>query len=274
MDTPGLIPHQKITSIIENVNQARHDIDSAFKLLQDAKDRLNTVLGDGSAVSYGHLWERDISDYDLARTLETIQAFQAKNAWKYLLRQTGLTAYMTERRQKELKDQIEKGDLPCLTVENVLSTLEGLSGQLGSLLLESVKEVFDWLRPSEWSWAGQYKTNKKFQVGYKVIITNATGSHLAGEWHLNYYHEANFRSLGNVLSLLDGQGVPHYPHDLCTKLREVFKDALAGEWYDAPYMRVKLYHNGNMHVQFVRTDLIDRLNQLGSDGTVGRGEAA
>src|SRR5262249_48678091 len=142
MDTPGLIQHQKIATIIDNVNQARHDIDLAFHLLQDAKTRLNTVLGDGSAVSYGHLWERDISDYNLAQTLEKVQAYQAKNAWRYLLRQTGLMAYMTERRQKELQEQIEKGDLPCLTVENVLSTLQGLHGQLGSLLLESVREVF------------------------------------------------------------------------------------------------------------------------------------
>src|SRR5262249_11156685 len=156
---------------------------------------------DGSAVSYGHLWERDISDYNLAQTLEKVQAYQAKNAWRYLLRQTGLMAYMTERRQKELQEQIEKGDLPCLTVENVLSTLQGLHGQLGSLLLESVREVFEWLRPSERAWAGQYKTNKKFHVGYKVIITAAVGSHWRGEWHLDYYREANFRSLGNVLSL-------------------------------------------------------------------------
>ena len=101
MNSTSVIEHQKIATIIDNVNQARHDIDSAFKLLHDAKTRLSTVLGDGSAVSYGHLWERDISDYDLPRTLEKVQAYQAKNAWRYLLRQTGLMAYMTERRQKE-----------------------------------------------------------------------------------------------------------------------------------------------------------------------------
>lgn len=265
MHTPGLIEHQTITTIIDNVNQARHDIDLAFKLLQGAKDRLNAVLGDGSAVSYGHLWERDISDYNLPQTLEKIQAYQAKNAWRYLLRQTGLMAYLTERRQKELQAQLDKGELPVLTVANVLSTLEGLHGQLGTLLLESVKEVFDWLRPQR----THYKTNQKFQVGRKVIITNAIGSHWAGEWHLNYYREADFRSLGNVMSLLDGQGVQQYPHDLVTQLRVVLKEgAGTGAWLDVPYMRVKPYGNGNLHVQFTRHDLVDRLNQLGSDGTL------
>jgi hypothetical protein len=266
MNTPGLIPYQTANMIVDNVDQARQDLLDGFKLLQSAKERLAAVLGDGHSTYYNSLWSGSISDSHLMARAAECDQFIATNAWRYLLQQIGMTAYMTERRQKALQDQLAKGTFPALTVANVMSTFQGLTDQLGTFLLEAVKEVFDWLRPPLQTWRSSYKTNHTYHVGMKVILTSAVESHWRGELHLNYYREANFRSLGNVMSLLDGQGVQHYPDDLVTQLRVGFKTSGRGKWLETPYLRCKPFGNGNLHIFFRRADLVVKLNQLGSEG--------
>ena len=272
MDTAGLIPRQTITTIVDNVAHARADIAEAFTLLIGAKDRLAAVLGDGSATYYGHLWTHQISDYHLAYTAAEVDAQCTRNAWRYVLEQTGLRSYMTEARQQELQAQLDKDEFPALTVENVLSTLQGLTSQVGTLLHESAKEVFDWLRPHSGCGIGALKTNKKFHIGSKAIVGWAVEAHYAGGYQLNSYRQANFRALGNVFSLLDGQGAQKYPDDLCTQLDTALRTAKPGTAMTVPYLACKPYKNGNMHLHFLRQDLVDRLNQIGSDGTLPAAE--
>lgn len=272
MNTTGIIEHQTARTIVENVTQARTEIQQAFILLQGAKDRLKHVLGDGVTNHYGHLWEGQVSDWDLPGVAKKTDTFIERNAWRYILKQTGMTAFMTERREKELRAQLEKGDFPPLTVENILSSLQGLVNQVGSLLQESVQEVFQWLRPGEHSAVGQLKTNKHFRVGHKVIV-NGVESDWNGHFRLNSYREANFRALGNVFSLLDGQGAQQYPDDLVTQLNMGLKQANSGNEVATPYLTCKPHKNGHAHLRFLRIDLLDRLNQIGSDGSLPR-EAA
>ncbi len=261
-----MIEHQKARTIVEQVTQARTEVRRAFGLLQDAKTRLATVLG---TASYGNsLWERSISDYNLERTAQETDTYLERNAWRYILTQTGMTSFMTPARQKALQEQLDKGQFPVLTVENILSTLEGLTGQLGTLLQESAKEVFDWLRPSPHSRVGQLKTNQYWQIGHKVILSYAVEAQYSSGYRLNYHRTSHFQALGNVLSLLDGQGVPQYPHDLCTQLNEGLKTCTSGDEVTTPYLRLKPYRNGNAHLVFTQPDLVDRLNQLGGDGSL------
>ena len=87
-------------------------------------------------------------------------------------------------------------------------------------------------------------------------------------YRLNTYCEAKFRTLGNVFSLLDGQGAQRYPADLCTQLRAGLERAQSGDQVNTPYLSLKPYKNGHAHLTFQRRDLVDRLNQLGGDGSL------
>jgi hypothetical protein len=272
MQTPGIMPHQTVTTIVENVDQARHDIAQAFTLLQGAKDRLKAVLGEDTYSA--NLWERDPSDYNLADAAATVDAFQARNAWRYILEHTGIQHYMTEHRKQELEDQLKAGTFPVLTVANVLSTLEGLRGRVGDFLNESVIEVFQWLRPQAPWGTGALKTNKKYRVGYKIITDYCIDHNSSGGFHVRYGMKQRIRALGNVFSLLDGQGVERYPDDLYTRMNAAIKHLDSGEKFTVPYMTGKCYGNGNLHLTFTRHDLVDRLNQIGSDGSLGQREDA
>lgn len=265
--TTEMIAHQKVTTIIENVEQARQDMKQAFDLLASAKARLGAVIGAGAGSYYDTLWERDISCSNLPARAEEADAHVARNAWRYIIAQTGITHYMTERRKEELQAQLKRGDFPALTVANVLSTMEGLAGDLGTLLAESVVEVFNWLRPQSTYGVGALKTNKKWKVGYKVITGYIVDLNYGGGYRVRYGMETRLRALGNVFALLDGAGVPQYPHDLVTQLNEAMKGVTSGTRVSVPYMQAAPYKNGNLHLTFTRTDLVDALNTLGANGS-------
>jgi hypothetical protein len=256
-----IIEHQKVSAIVENVNLALSDIQQAFTLLERAKNRLHATLGHNNTY-YDSLWEHDLTDYRLGEKGQDCLAHVTKNAWKYIVSQTGITHYMTPRRKEALQEQIKKGDVPALTVENIMGTLQSLAEQTPQLLQESIKEVFDWLRPTlNWG-VGKHKTNKKFRIGYKVILGSAVQRHWhADPWHFNYYREDNFRALGNVFSLLDGQGVERYPYDFVTRFKEGMKEH-GGDTFTDQYFHCVAYKNRNLHVAFLRHDLVDEINKI------------
>lgn len=267
MSSTAVIPRQTATMIVEQVLEATREIQRGFQLLHDAKDRLGRALGDGQRVSYNHLWMDRIYDSDLLKTSEKVTQQLEQNAWRYIIDLMGLQAYMTDRRRKELQDQLTKGQFPALTVDNILSTFTNLVGQVDSLLQESAAEVYRWLCPvHDWG-TGALKTNKHWKVGAKVIVGGAVEREwVGGGFHISYYREDNFRALGNVFSLLAGEGAQQYPNDLVTQLRAALKDVHVGEWVTTPYLRLKPYGNGRAHLTFTRLDLVDKLNVLCADG--------
>jgi hypothetical protein len=135
------------------VGQKKLEIKQAFETLRGAKARLQATLGDKGG--YYHNILPSSHNYGDSvfeeRSEKEVYDHLTRNAWKYILDQTGLKHYMTEKRRKEMEEQIQKNELPPLTADNIMGTLQGLAGRVKGLLDESIKEVFDWLRPhSAW----------------------------------------------------------------------------------------------------------------------------
>jgi Domain of unknown function (DUF4942) len=259
-NSTDLIEHQKVSTICENVEQAKLEVKQAFEILRSAKNRLRLTLGDSSVYhdilpsSHRHYGDAVFDERSETEVYDHI----TRNAWRYIMDQTGLRHYMTERRQKELDEQIQKNDLPPLSSENIMGTLQGLHGRLPDLLDESIKEVFDWLTPHEHSWRAAYKTNKLWRIGPKVITYGMRASYSSG-MEMNSYQRANWTALGNVFSLLDGKGVQRYPDDLYTRFNS--GRPAPGDLFTDDYFEIRAYANGNAHIKFKRLDLVKKLNQ-------------
>lgn len=257
-----LIPHQTVTAIVENVDKAREEVRQGFALIVTAKKRLHSALGDSNY--YDHIIKSSLSDYSFSdnEVVEESLRLITQNAWRYILEQTGLTKFMTDKRRHELEAQIDGDQLPPLTVENIMGTLQGISGKINGLLEECIKEVFDWLRPQQDWGVGALKTNNKFKVGQKVIVGWVVehGYHSA-KYQFQWGVEQRFTSLANAFSLLDGKGMQQSPHDFVTRC----KVAMSGgaETFEDEYFRCKFYGNGNMHIAFKRPDLLAQLNRVG-----------
>ena len=212
-----IIEHQKISTIVVNYETAQKEIKEAFELLVSAKKRLYATLGQ----YHDSIFNDRISDYSLADSAKKSEKTVRQNAWRYIISQLQIESMMSSAAKQKLDKQIEEDNLPELTVENAYSVLQGFAQNAPSLLEDAIKEVFDWLRP-RW---GHYKTNKKFYVGQKVIISYAVESWLG--MSLNYREEQHFRALDNVFHLLDGKGSPKYPGNLVTGLKTAMQEKKA-----------------------------------------------
>ena len=262
--TRELIEHSKVSAIVENVNEAKAEVKQAMDLLLKAKTRLKRTLGDGTCSA--NLWKGQIhdSDYSFEGVKKDSEKIITQSAWRFIIHHVGFNHFMTEKRQKELEKQIDNNELPELTEENIMGTLVGLSNRVDGLLQESLKEVYDWLRPREGSHRASYKTNKIYKVGERVI-TYGIQSGYHGGFRINHYSEANYRGLGNVFSLLDGKGVEKYPTDLVTRFNGAMDSREAGEKFEDDYFEFKCYRNGNVHVKFKSRELLQRFNQMAAE---------
>lgn len=111
----------------------------------------------------------------------------------------------------------------------------------------------------------ELKTNNRWKLGKKVIIGYMVETGYREGWRLKYHNEGKLIALDNVFHLLDGRG-PLKTHN--------------GPLYDAIYasdgqgetdfFRFKCYRNNNLHLEFKRMDLVNKINKVADSHSLGR----
>jgi len=251
-----VMPKDSVIAMIAEVRSAQAEVAQAFNLLECAKRRLKLALGEHR----DNLWEGNFRGYNMEREAKDSAALIERNAWKSVVARLQVREIVSVKKREELDRQLDNGELPLLTEQNVKAFIDQLHRDIGSLLEDSAREVFDWLRPtSNWK---QLKTNEKntYGLGDKVIMTWGMDSEYNKSMprRVSYHHEKYFRALDNVFHLLDGKGVAKYPTDLCTSISTAGKTGKC----ETPYFACKWFKNGNIHIQFLRMDLVERLNVM------------
>jgi hypothetical protein len=247
-----LIEHQKLSAIVENYEQTQAEIRQGFDLLATAKERLEALLGE----YHDDIFPERISDRHLRETAVECANFVRRNAWKYLLDHMQVWSIMSDSAKNHLMSQLRDNKMPEITHENVLGTFRQFLRNADTFFEDAVKEVFNFLRPGPWR--ERYKTNLRYKIGPRVILTWAVDS-----WSIKSGMTQSLRALDNVFHRLDGKGTPKYPDDLVTVLTEAIRKK--APVLDTPYFSCKWYKNGNLHVEFRRLDLLKQLNQLGGN---------
>jgi hypothetical protein len=189
--------------------------------------------------------------------LKDALSFLKVDSWKMLTEKTKTNSFASEKRVKDFNDQMKNRDVPDFTVENINAFLENLKNSLPQIFVESVNEVFNWLRP--WN-CEKYKTNEKnakFELGEKIIIESAMDSY--GFRGFSSYRENMFRNLDNIFHIMDKQPTAIYPKDIKTLVSIAGKD---GNLLETDYFSMKWFKNRNMHVKFKRMDLVEKLNAI------------
>jgi hypothetical protein len=138
-------------------------------------------------------------------------------------------------------------------------------GNVDKLVDELTKEIFDWLRPRVDSDGrsyngGKYKTNNREVIGSRVIRSLMVERAYNGGFHVRYDGESSqrLRTLENLFRALDGKGSTGtgYQSELQTAIeREKRGDG------QTEYFRFKACKNGNLHIEFLRADLLAELNR-------------
>ncbi len=247
--------HQRVTAMAAQYEQALQEILEASELINKANNRLKLEFGD-------HCHTHIDVEYGLRKSPAEIK----QRAWRYILEQSQVRSFLSLKRQKELETQINDNKLPEITKNNILSTLHSFLGDSSTLLTETVKEVFDWLRP----WRDDYKTNKKFRIGPKVIKEWMVDPSYGHRFNIRYGNENVLTALDNAFHLLDGQGVRRHPEKLVTAITTAMKNEQ--NIYKDDMFKCKWYQKGTLHIEFKRLDLLKQLNRIGSGGKAEVGD--
>jgi hypothetical protein len=192
---------------------------------------------------------------------DDVLAILQRSIWRLLVDRLGLQQFLSISAAKQLDEQLRTGDLPPLTADNVVTMADGFRQQIPQMLEASVREVFDWLTPqARWH---NYKTNSRFTVGRKVIVTRMVSLDSWSGWRVCYGGaEDHLSALENVFTSLDGKGCVTKTHysAISTAIKAAPKaETCEGE---TPYFKFRGFRNGNLHITFKRPDLVKRFNQI------------
>lgn len=253
----NLLPRHTIDSLVQTHDQAQQLVKEALDKLEQVRLLLTSVQGDKLPILFSsHTDFQYLSPDTVKRAQADAEKGLRGQCWKHALGLVGIREIMGRGDAEKFDKQFESGTLPDFTAQNVLATLRGLSSESAELATTAIREAFDYLRP-RW---GDYKTNQKYKVGRRVILSGVSVS----RGYVNHYREPDIRSIDKAFHVLDGKRPPVYPAGLVTAIRAA---SLAGEATAATeYFQCKWFKNGNMHVEFLRLDLLAELNRIGAGG--------
>ena len=254
-ENTSLVTRKTVEELVREWNMASHLLQTGLETLKQAEEHFRAFDGPGSHYDLCLFTHSDYTmDYD--RKITRLKAA----AWRYLVDRIELKKMASVKRAGEIDRQINEGtDLPDITMDNLFGWLQSLDGQAKKFLVEAIVEVFEFLRPPSL----RYKTNSGFKVGRRVILANRVEKAWSGtKFRVSYHYENQLRALDNVFHMLDGTPLSAYRNgDLINAINESGRGAGQTE-----YFRFKSFLNSNLHLEFKRMDLVQRLNEVGGNG--------
>lgn len=246
---------ETLTTMISVYQSATADITQAYALLEQAQGRLRSVFMDTPGYSFATN-DRNMYDRTGKKASDAILVNIKKDAWKHITERLELRKLLSIKRRDELDRQLDRAnELPELTEENIISMFQQSAENVNVYLEEAVLEVFEFLRPP----GSRHKTNTEFEIGRKVVLTwMLEKGYQRGKYRVNSHRDKYVTAIQNVFQMLDGQGpVKGYYGDLYNEIC----DSKNGTG-ETPYFKFKGYMNGNLHLEFKRLDLLERLNAI------------
>jgi hypothetical protein len=246
-----------VPELVAVYEQAERDIRDAYAMVLRAEERLRLAFKT-SYVSVSDNYDRVRWD-NPDDSLENVQ----RRLWGALVDGLEIRRFMSISAAEKLDRQLREDKMPPLTIANVLAMAQGFRQNLDEMLEESVADVFRRLTPqNDWK---RLKTNSKFEVGRKVIMSGMIERDWSG-WGLRWGQyssaEAELRALENVFTALDGKGSITKAH--YSAISMAIKAAPKAETCEGetPYFKFRGFRNGNLHITFLRPDLLARFNAI------------
>lgn len=249
---------KKVTAadMVRAFESARTKILESFRMAREAEADLAATFKLGGCAGF------DVADsygrVHFDRPEESIERIR-REAWGCIVDRLEVRRAMSVARAKELDEQLKNGELPEITVESINRLGLGYLQQLDEMLAEAVEEVFDVLRPHEWTRGGGYKTNTQLEIGRRVVLDGWVERGWSGGFQIHHYREQHVRALENVFTAIDGKGQIAKTH------RSVLADAIAAEKTgrgQTEYFAFKAHKKGTLHIEFRRLDLLKRFNAI------------
>lgn len=266
-ESTSLIKRQTVASMCEAWRAAKADIEEAFRLICKAQDGLKAGFPCDHGFSVQE-YGRDIDFHKPEGVLETLK----KQAWRVIIDRIELRRVLSLKRCQELDKQLETGkELPAIEETQIWAMLEGTLAQVNTFIEEAVRETFEFLRP----YNSSYVTNQKSasELGNKVILGWTIRAGYGTTYDVQYGGRSDqLRALDNVMYNLDGKGTVKTGRG--PLVDAISKTTFAEGKGETEYFRFKCYHNGNLHLEFKRPDLVQKINAIVGGLTLKGAKAA
>ncbi len=262
---PRLVPAE----LVAVYEKADSDIRQGFALVEQAMDRINAAFTldkpSGICVQRG-------SEYVRFGDPESHLKEVRRAIWHTMVERLEIRRFMSVAAWEELQREIDKGEVPELTEEAILAMAKQFSDRAPAMLEQAVAEVFDFLRPPH----SEYKRNSEFEVPRRVALTWVIDTWYTKTFPSKFLQprhqcEQKLTALENVFSSLDGKGSTTKSH--VSQLSEAIRKTKRGALGQTDYFAFRGFNNGALHLEFRRSDLLLRFNQI-AGGSRLRAKAA
>lgn len=253
------------SSIAEKVrvyNEAQETIRQGYALLAEAQQKLK------AAFSVGDRFDSDFDVVphdrfygDLNETAKKVEETTRRKAWRQIYQALDIDRILSIKRAEEIHKKLDEGELPEVTIQNIYEVFETLVQNTSHFAEESVREVYEWLRPREGGFGSKYKTNPKFEIGKRVILSFCVSNKWGGGFQVDYYREKNLLALDRVFHMLDGKSILK-EGSYRSPLVDAINTCGTGGFGETDYFRFKCYQNQNLHVEFKCPELVKQFNQI------------
>ncbi|NRC34109.1 DUF4942 domain-containing protein [Pseudomonas aeruginosa] len=236
-----------LTDLLVARQDAMRLIEDSHRTLQKAEEVL---------APYGH----NLMPYEAQprESLDRIRKELDGKMWRRAMDLTGFKQLM----DAEEADKLEKSLFPSpaeFTDANVRATFIDLQIRSEEMFRRGVFNVFRHL-------SDDYRRNKAepFRMGSSIIMRSmvrpAMRRGLCISDSMNNYAGNKLNDIDRVVKTLDKKRFD--PRSLEAAMNEVFENRGV---YEDEYFRAKSFKNGNLHLEFKRLDLLDKLNEQIAD---------
>jgi hypothetical protein len=175
--------------------------------------------------------------------------------WRRAFDLTGFRQLMDQQAVAEFEKSLSPVS-PEFTDANIRATFIDLRLKAGDMFRRGVFNVFRYL-------SDDYRTNQKepFRIGRKVVMSGMISPSFRSGLRIGYGYSADkLNDLDRVFKTLDEK--PFLPRTLESAMCAAFEK---GEVFEDTYYRARAFKNGNLHLEFKRLDLLDKVNEQIAD---------
>lgn len=256
-DHTEVICSTSIERVVSGRNAALAQIEALIHQLEDISAITNSI-GGGIARDWAMRQDFRCGCW-LMEKAETAMPVITRNldrsVWRDLMLKSGMISLMDAQARDEWHKNLEEGELPEISEENILATFEHLHHSKGEVFERGVVNVFKGL-----SW--DYKTNSPFSFGKKIIINNLV-THNRWGFSLNWgWRRDQLTDLERMLFLLDGKPIPDNRSNVTTRLMEHIRDHPGRQSYEDDFFSIRYFQKGTAHLTFKRPELIKKMNNI------------
>lgn len=256
-----IVAAQSVDARVQTYRDAVEKITASMLVIAQQQERIEQALGPDCKIRV-----QEHHHYVDWATPSRHVDYMDRQAWHRIVDLSGIRRVLSVEAARKLNHQLDHDKLPTVTVEHVRAMLSGLRAQAPDFLADSVREVHAWLRPA----SSKFKTNSEFDIGRRVILKDIVTKRHTG-WGPSWCRgaEAHFRALDNVFALLDGKPAVESYHGPLVDAMSKSQDGTG----ETGYFRFRCHGNGNLHLEFLRPDLVARLNAVAGGNRLYAGGA-